>query len=190
MHRPLVWFCFVFSFLQIWEEVYATEITMLTIKPVMANYSLIWPRKCAAVRTTLDVHGISLVNSVPSLALVLFFLIAKQCKGFSYMFTISRCNIVRKRDGLLLSYMSKMKWLVLICMESALVTMKVYVYTLLERCVCRLLGHACLLCDIFPVWETSFASLHMLISWGILRQGQDLHCSNRYCVCHAVPWLL
>lgn len=119
-----------------------------------------------------------------------FFSHAKQCKGFSYMFTISRCNIVRKRDGLLLSYMSKMKWLVLICMESALVTMKVYVYTLLERCVCRLLGHACLLCDIFPVWETSFASLHMPITWGILRQGQDLHCSNKYCVCHAVPWLL
>lgn len=82
------------SFSQIWEEVCVIEITMLIIKPVMVSCSSIWPRKCAAVPTTLDVHGISLVNSVLSRAQVHFYIV-KLSEGFGNIIITSECNTIR-----------------------------------------------------------------------------------------------
>lgn len=189
------------SFSQIWEEVCVTEITMLTIKPVMVSCSSIWPRKCAAVPTTLDVHGINLVNSVLSRAQV-HFCIAKLSESLgSIIITISECNTIR--DVFFCSRLSKMKGIVvsLSWRWSTLVTMRAYV----EWFVSMLLGCASLvpvslsqrLCG--PYWlihlfaSACWSSVEALtkILLVLLQQIQGVVCSASIAVCHEGPlWQL
>lgn len=129
---------------------------MLTIKPVMVSCSLIWPRKCAAVPTTLDVHGINLVNNVLSRARVRF-CIAKLFESLgNIIITISGCNIVR--DVLCLC--------LLLCVWNEGINCIFGLEVIspghkagIRGAICVHAAGPCLLCDSFPAWETSCSIL-------------------------------
>lgn len=78
-----------------------------------------------------------------------FPLIAKQSESFSNMFTDSRCNVVRERDGLLLSYVSEMITFGQ-CGINPSHNQGVYLNPFGVVCV-QTVRHARLLCDSFSV---------------------------------------